>query len=101
MAIKEGALGDAIQTARLRKGYTQDKLAEMLDISLGHLQHLESERRKPSVPMLFQLMELLDLSVDALVFPEKDAPNVICLDGLSDTEATAIKNFVYTIKRNK
>ena len=101
MAVKEGALGNAIQAARIHKGYTQDQLAEMLDISLGHLQHLESERRKPSVPMLFRLMELLDLSVDSLVFPDKNSPNVISLDGLPDTEASAIKDFVCAIKRNK
>ena len=66
-------LGEAIRSARMRKGLTQEALAEMLDITPIHLKNMESSRRKPSVPMLFALMELLDFSADALVFPERSA----------------------------
>lgn len=61
------ALGESIRAARMRKGLTQEALAELLDITPIHLKNMESSRRNPSVPLLFALMELLDLSVDALV----------------------------------
>lgn len=58
-------LGDAIRAARMKKGYTQEVFAEMLDITPVHLANIEGSRRKPSVPLLFRMMELLNLSVDA------------------------------------
>ena len=60
-------LGDTIRAARMKKGYTQETFAEMLDITPVHLANIEGSRRKPSVPLLFQMMTLLDFSVDALV----------------------------------
>ena len=53
-------LGDTIRAARMKKGYTQEVFAEMLDITPVHLANIEGSRRKPSVPLLFQMMELLD-----------------------------------------
>ena len=91
MGVKQGALGEAIRAARLKKGYTQEYLSEKLNITPGHLQHMESERRKPSVPMLFQMMELLDFSVDALVFPEhQKEESILRTDGLSQEEREAL-----------
>ncbi len=98
MAVEQGALGEAIRSARIRKGYTQEHLAELLDITPGHLQHMESERRKPSVPMLFQMMELLDFSVDALVFPKRTKRQKIYVDGLTKKEAEALANLVDAMK---
>ena len=71
------ALGESIRAARMRKGLTQEALAELLDITPIHLKNMESSRRNPSVPLLFALMELLDLSVDALVFPERQEGGVL------------------------
>ena len=88
------ALGEAIRAARMRKGLTQEALAEMLDITPIHLKNMESSRRKPSVPMLFALMELLDFSVDALVFPERSDSRIIHADGLSAEEWEAVQRLV-------
>lgn len=53
-------LGDAIRAARMKKGYTQEVFAEMLDITPVHLANIEGSRRKPSVPLLFRMMELFE-----------------------------------------
>lgn len=98
MVVTHGELGKTIRTARIQKGYTQEYLAELLDITPGHLQHMESGRRNPSVPMLFQMMELLDFSVDALVFPEREQNNVIHVDGLTEKEANALARLVEAMK---
>ena len=66
MSAEKWELGEAIRAARMRRGLTQEALAEMLDITPIHLKNMESARRKPSVPLLFAMMELLDFSVDAL-----------------------------------
>lgn len=94
-------LGEAIRSARMRKGFTQEALAEMLDITPIHLKNMESSRRKPSVPLLFELMELLDLSVDALVFPGRDDRQIIRADGLSAEEREAVERLVDVMRRKK
>lgn len=92
-------LGEAIRAARMRKGLTQEALAELLDITPIHLKNMESSRRKPSVPLLFAMMELLDLSVDALVFPERAQGGAIHTGGLTDEERDAVQRLVDVMRR--
>ena len=92
-------LGEAIRSARMRKGLTQEALAELLDITPIHLKNMESSRRKPSVPLLFQMMELLDFSADALVFPEREAGGVIHISGLTADEREAVERLVDVMRR--
>ena len=49
-------------------------------------------------PLLFQMMELLDFSVDALVFPDRTPEKVIHLEGLTEQQAEALSRFVDTIR---
>ena len=95
------ALGESIRAARMRKGLTQEALAELLDITPIHLKNMESSRRNPSVPLLFALMELLDLSVDALVFPERQEGGVLHTHGLSDAEVEALARLVDVMRQEK
>ena len=89
-------LGAAIQQARAKKGYTQEQLAEMLNISLIHLANIEGGRRNPSVPLLFQMMELLDFSVDALVFPAGEG--TLHTQGLTPREVEALSRLIDAIR---
>lgn len=97
MEETEWALCNAIRTARMNKGYTQEQLSELLDITPGHLKHMESGKRKPSVPLLLQMMKLLDFSVDALVFPENTA-DCVHLDGLTPRQKEAVSRLVDTLR---
>lgn len=98
MSEKTKLLGNAIRTARMKKGYTQEAFSEMLEITPVHLANIEGSRRNPSVPLLFQMMELLDFSVDALVFAETKEGNVLHLDGLTERQAEALSRLVDAIK---
>ena len=49
MELDRRALGETIRTARMKKGLTQECLAEMLDITPIHLKNIEGSRRLPSV----------------------------------------------------
>lgn len=102
MNVAERKLGEAIRTARMKKGLTQEALAELLDITPIHLKNMESSRRKPSVPLLFEMMEVLDFSVDALVFPGRGTEQVIHTAGLSREEIEAVERLVRIIQgRNR
>lgn len=94
MEREKPTLGDIIRISRMDKGYTQEQLAEMLDITPGHLKHMESGKRNPSVPLLFQMMKLLDFSVDALVFPDREQAPVIHTDGLTARQTEALVRLV-------
>ena len=101
MATTNWDLGNTIRSARIQKGYTQEKLSEILDITPSHLKQMEGGRRNPSVPLLFQMMELLDFSVDALVFPEREEAPVLHTDGLTLGETEALARLVDAMRRKK
>ena len=101
MSISSWNLGNIIRTARMKKGYTQENLAEMLDITPSHLKMMEGGRRNPSVPVLFQMMKLLDFSVDALVFPEREEAPVLHTDGLTEDEIEALTRLVDAMRKDK
>ena len=94
-------LGDRIRVARMSKGYTQEQLSEILDITPGHLKHMESGKRNPSVLLLFQMMKLLDFSVDSLVFPEREQAPVLHIDGLTQREVEALTRLVDAMREKK
>lgn len=93
-------LGNTIRTARMKKGYTQEQLSEILGITPSHLKQMEGGRRNPSVPLLFQMMKLLDFSVDALIFDESEPSHALHLDGLTEKETELISQLVDAL-RNK
>ena len=101
MSVESRALGEAIRAARMKRGMTQERLAELLDITPIHLKNIEVTIRKPSVPLLLEMMELLDFSVDALVFPERSEGRVIHTDGLTAEEAQAVERLVDAIRRGR
>ena len=66
--MEKGVLGTAIRTARIKMNLTHEQVAEMVDISPVHYMHLESEQRMPSIKVLFKLCDILNLSLDSLMF---------------------------------
>lgn len=62
-------LAAQIKSSRVQMGFSQEQLAEMLDITPTHVKHLESGHRRPSVELLFTLAEALHFSVDQIIFP--------------------------------
>lgn len=75
MSIAKGALGNAIRTARIRKGLSQETLAELVGITPTHLKHIESEHRKPSIEVLIEIAQILQMSVDNIIFPHESEIN--------------------------
>jgi transcriptional regulator with XRE-family HTH domain len=69
LEIKE--LGAAIKRARLEKNLTQERLAEIINITPVHIKQLESGSRKPSIDVLYRISRTLNMSIDEIFFPEK------------------------------
>ena len=60
------ALSEHIRSLRKARGLTQEQLAEALGVTAGAVYKWESRLSLPELPMLVQLADFFDTSVDAL-----------------------------------
>jgi transcriptional regulator with XRE-family HTH domain len=61
------ALGKRVRIRRKELRITQEKLAEMIDVSTSFIGHIERGTRKLSVETLYDLCKALDVSADYLM----------------------------------
>jgi len=73
--IKRDTLGKIIREARINKNLTQDKAAEILEISPRHFQYIENDNKKPGYDLLCKLIHKLDISPDAIFYPQNETNN--------------------------
>lgn len=66
----------AIRTCRLARRLSQQELAKRVDISPSYLSLLEGGRKEPSLPLLRDLAEALELSIDLLMLTAIDYDSV-------------------------
>lgn len=66
-------LGDRIRNFRKERGLTLTELAERLNVSPSYLSSIERNVKKPTIPMLKKISELLNIPVTYLV--ADDQPN--------------------------
>lgn len=65
------ALGREIKRKREAKGWTQEYLAQLVDRTPRSIMYLENRGQHPSLNTFYQLVTLLDISVDQFFFPDK------------------------------
>lgn len=61
----------AIKEARKAKGYSRNALANELNIAPRYIASIENSGQHPSLQIFYDLVTLLDVSVDAFFFPIK------------------------------
>ncbi|MCQ2744328.1 MAG: helix-turn-helix domain-containing protein [bacterium] len=60
-------LGKNIQCARKNKGFSQNELAEILNISREHLAKIEAAKRCVSLSLLFKIADSLEITEKELL----------------------------------
>lgn len=106
MSIQKGALGNAIREARIQNHLSQEAFSEMVGITPTHLKHIESEHRKPSIEVLFKIMDILHMSVDNIVFQkesqkeEKISEIQNLLADLSLNELQIVLDLLHSLQKN-
>ena len=65
---KRREIGKRVQDLRIRCGYSQDQLAEMIDLTSKHIQSLENGRRGLTTDNLIELTIIFNVSADYLLF---------------------------------
>lgn len=71
-----------IRAAREDMGYTRERFAEKLDVSVSYLAELERGRTGISVKMLIKVCNVLGLSADYVLFGEERRSDALLLDKL-------------------
>lgn len=58
--------GKNLQQIRKSNGYTQEKLAEEIEVSAGYVSDVEQDRAKPSYEVLIRICNLFEVSLDQI-----------------------------------
>ena len=63
------AFGLAIKEARKKQGWTREQVGAMIEIDPRYLTNIENKGQHPSLQVLYDLVSLLNVSVDEFFLP--------------------------------
>ena len=63
------AFGQAIKAARKAKGISRNQLADKMNIAPRYIASIENSGQHPSLQIFYELVSVLDVSVDQFFFP--------------------------------
>lgn len=84
MAIDYFDIGQRIKQKRIERGFTQEKLSEMVGIGPSHMSHIEGGKTVPSFEVFVALLNVLDCSADELLCREIPAGKPVCDNWLTN-----------------
>lgn len=110
MEVDYKAIGQRIKIARIKKGVTQETVADLIDITPAHMSNVETGKTKVSLPTLIAIANALSVSVDTLLCDnvitskivfEKEAKDI--LSDCDEYEVRFVKTRIYaiTFKNNR
>ncbi len=100
-------IGRRIRTARKAKGYTQEYVANRVDISYSYMSLIENGSSKLALPTLINIAKALDTTVDSLLYDEPvtvdtdfiDNVKIIC-SSCSEKEKAFMLAMLKNLKEN-
>ena len=101
-------IGKNIQAIRKSNGYTQERLAEKIEVSVRYVSDIEQDRANPSYEVLIRICNLFKVSMDQ-IFSEylniKENKNVeyslTGFDKLSKKDKETIENLITYFNKSK
>lgn len=66
------AFGLAIKEARMKQSLTREQVGAMIEIDPRYLTNIENKGHHPSLQVLYDIVHLLNVSVDAFFLPASD-----------------------------
>lgn len=67
MNINYALIGRRVRETRKQQKISQEKLADIADLSVGYISHIETARKKASLSSLIQIANALGITVDELL----------------------------------
>ena len=106
MKIDYCDIGSRIRITRERQNLTQQNLAELADLSVTHVSHIENGHTKASLAALIKIENALNVSTDELLCDYiRQAKDIVVnsiteeIADCNDKELKVIEEAVKTIKR--
>ncbi len=59
-------IGKTLKEIRRSNGYTQEKLAEAIEVSVRHISDIEQDRAKPSYEVLIKICNLFNIGINQI-----------------------------------
>lgn len=75
-------IGQRIRKIRKARGLSQDRLSEMVNISVTHMSHIETGNTKLSLPVLVDLASALEVRADDLLYDKSDSGRSASVDAI-------------------
>lgn len=102
------AFGLAIKEARKKQGLTREQVGSMIEIDPRYLTNIENKGQHPSLQVLYDLVSLLNVSVDEFFLPAADLEKSTRrrqiekqMDGFTDKELMLIESLANGICKIK
>ena len=96
MEINYIKLGDRIRYYRTKAGLSQEKLAEIIDVSFQHMSNIETGKKGLSLETIMNIAHALDVSADQLLvdsLPQnKNDLNSLLLDCTPEEVSILVEN---------
>ena len=100
------SLGREIKRKRKEKGWTQEYLAQMVDLTPRSIMYIENRGQHPSLNVFYLLVTLLDISVDQFFYPASESASSDCrkhidvmLSQMDEMELTIIESTAEGIEK--
>lgn len=96
-------IGKNIRRFRMKNFYSQEKLAELLDISTNHLHRIENAKSHISLPLLLKVAEVFDVELNDFLKEEYETRKEILMEldeiltKCSDIEKEIIRQTVFNL----
>ncbi len=65
------AFGKEVKSKRKAKGWTQEHLAQLVDLTPRSIMYIENRGQHTSLDAFYKIVTLLDISVDKFFYPNK------------------------------
>ena len=95
------SLGERIRKARKSLGLTQERLAELCELSTAHIGHIERGTRALSIESLITISSVLNVSTDYLlldILPHSDNRLSTIISSLSNSDPAKYEKLSSIIK---
>ena len=101
-------IGNTLKQIRRSNGYTQEKLAEEIEVSVRYISDIEQDRSKPSYEVLIRFCNLFKISMDQIFskyINVKDNKtleySIIGFDKLAKIDKETIENLIMYFNKSK
>ena len=90
-------VGKRMKTLRKQAGYTQEQIADALDVTVAFISNIENDRVKMNLRVLSYYAKLLNVSIDYLLRPETKKSFVFLKNFQQKTKKNLLKFCVFYV----